>query len=266
MRAQEISELVRVPVAVPVEIQIDNHRVELLEAAHSALGYTGHTAVMQQQKLARTHREQLVAFKAICEKLGIEPYSRKTVERYKAKKVHQADRKYWLRNYVNSEWGHNAMFYSGLYGVTVGVVDVIVQAATSETNKIPFGQYHPQIFYSILCSCVLAIAYWWTSAAIRNLVLDKRMFRHRWEPTNLFYYPNLVPDFALSHAVELAHAASISKDQFFVERLVVNATDANRLSFDPDPFLTVRHAGQVFYLDVWDERDFERETESGGDR
>lgn len=31
-------------------------------------------------------------------------------------------------------------------------------------------------------------------------------------------------------------------------------------SFDPDPFLVLSYAREPFYLDVWDERDFEKEN------
>jgi len=260
--SKELSkELTRAAIASPLEIELQEDRLQLLEAAARTLGYTQHATVVQKQQMAQTRHDQLLKLKAACEKLGIEPYSPESVARYKAKKLRQANRKYWLRNYVNSEFGQGLMIFSAIYGIVMTVVALAVEGGMSGGGtKLAFGECHPHIMFPLIYSGLLGIAYWWTSAILRNIVLDHRRFLHKWDHTRIRYYGGLVPDFALSHAVALARELSLDGEQFSVERLTLDVQESSRLSFDPDPFLVLSYAREPFYLDVWDERDFEKEN------
>jgi hypothetical protein len=70
-----------------------------------------------------------------------------------------------------------------------------------------------------------------------------------WRRLKLGKYRGQVPLFALSKAVEIKQ--QLPKAEFYVEELVVDK--------QYDPFLVVRCGREEFYVDVWDERDFERE-------
>jgi len=69
----------------------------------------------------------------------------------------------------------------------------------------------------------------------------------RWRKVPLEEYEGTVPEFALSHAIEIKER--LPKAKFHVEELVVDKRY--------DPFLVVSCGRERFYIDVWDERDFE---------
>jgi hypothetical protein len=59
-------------------------------------------------------------------------------------------------------------------------------------------------------------------------------------------YPSPVPEFALSHALEIKR--ELPEAQFCVEHLGWH---------DPDPFLVLIVEGVRYHIDVWDEPSFE---------
>ncbi|MFB3812797.1 MAG: hypothetical protein ACE14L_01700 [Terriglobales bacterium] len=73
--------------------------------------------------------------------------------------------------------------------------------------------------------------------------------RASWRRVRLGKFKGEVPAFALSKAIEIKER--LPKAEFYVEELVVEK--------QYDPFLVVRCGREEFYLEVWDERDFERE-------
>jgi hypothetical protein len=68
-----------------------------------------------------------------------------------------------------------------------------------------------------------------------------------WRKIPLAKYKGTVPEFALSRAIEIKER--LPKAEFFVEELVVEKRY--------DPFLLVVRGRERFYIDVWDEREFE---------
>jgi len=69
----------------------------------------------------------------------------------------------------------------------------------------------------------------------------------RWRKVPLAKFQGSVPEFALSRAIEIKER--LPKVEFYVEELVVDKRY--------DPFLIATCGRERFYIDVWDERDFE---------
>ncbi len=73
--------------------------------------------------------------------------------------------------------------------------------------------------------------------------------RAYWRRVELSRYGGDIPAFAISRAVEIKQR--LPQALFYVEELIVDK--------QYDPFLLVQCGRERFYVDVWDERDFERE-------
>jgi hypothetical protein len=58
-------------------------------------------------------------------------------------------------------------------------------------------------------------------------------------------YRNPIPEFALSKAVEL-------KERFWLAEFFVQPFDDR-----PDPFLVMKYKGETFWVEVWEEHEFE---------
>ncbi len=71
--------------------------------------------------------------------------------------------------------------------------------------------------------------------------------RVSWRRTKLAKYEGEIPEFALSRAIEIKER--LPKARFFVEELTVDKRY--------DPFLIATCGRERFYIDVWDEPEFE---------
>ena len=78
-------------------------------------------------------------------------------------------------------------------------------------------------------------------------VLVTSFVRATWRCTKLAKYRGEIPEFALSRAVEIKER--LPKARFYVEELMVDKRY--------DPFLIVACGRERFYIDVWDEPEFE---------
>jgi hypothetical protein len=82
-------------------------------------------------------------------------------------------------------------------------------------------------------------------AAVEALVTS--FVRVSWRCTKLAKFKGEIPEFALSRAVEIKER--LPKARFYVEELTVEKRY--------DPFLIVACGRERFYIDVWDEAEFE---------
>ena len=73
--------------------------------------------------------------------------------------------------------------------------------------------------------------------------------RSRWVQVQLDKFTGVVPDFALRKAIMIKEA--MPEAQFFVDVLKVNT---KRI---PDPFLVVKLGTEKYWVEVWDETEFE---------
>jgi hypothetical protein len=83
------------------------------------------------------------------------------------------------------------------------------------------------------------------AAAVEIMVTS--FVRATWRCTKLAKYRGAIPEFALSRAVEIKER--LPKARFYVEELTVDKRY--------DPFLIVACGRERFYIDVWDEPEFE---------
>lgn len=75
----------------------------------------------------------------------------------------------------------------------------------------------------------------------------------RWNTVSLKNYEGEVPEFALSRAMEIKERMPTA--EFEIEEL--------RVEKRYDPFLVASYGRERFYIDVWDEREFEADEEKG---
>lgn len=84
---------------------------------------------------------------------------------------------------------------------------------------------------------------------------------HTWKRIPIESYSGSIPEFALRKAVQIKSAhpkAVISIDHLVVEREEDAVSRAEVLEMLRDPFLYVEYATEGFYIDVWDEKEYER--------
>jgi hypothetical protein len=79
------------------------------------------------------------------------------------------------------------------------------------------------------------------------VVLEGTFVRAKWHLVPLRKFKGEVPEFALSKALEIKER--LPKAEFYVDEL--------RAVKRYDPFLVVACGRERFYIDVWDEHDFE---------
>jgi len=87
----------------------------------------------------------------------------------------------------------------------------------------------------------------WGSGTLRKRV---------WRKTQLDHYKGNVPEFVLSRALEIKREAP--ETSFEVMSLVQETTNKAPEPL-PDPFLIARHGNETYFIDVWDEKEYEKE-------
>ena len=85
------------------------------------------------------------------------------------------------------------------------------------------------------------------ASAVETLVTS--FVRVSWRRSKLSNYQGQIPEFALSKAIEIKER--LPQARFYVEELTVNKRY--------DPFLIAACGRERFYIDVWDEPEFETE-------
>lgn len=73
-----------------------------------------------------------------------------------------------------------------------------------------------------------------------------------WKEIPLDKYKKAVPTFVLNKAVQIAEEMPTA--EFAIEEMV---TTRHRIQLNPDPFLIVSYGDEKYYIEVWDEPDFE---------
>jgi hypothetical protein len=77
--------------------------------------------------------------------------------------------------------------------------------------------------------------------------------QHRWETTNIASYTGNIPEFALIKAIQIKE--KLPRATFQIEQLVAEREEKVP---EPDPFLVVVLEDERFYVDVWEEAQYER--------
>lgn len=81
--------------------------------------------------------------------------------------------------------------------------------------------------------------------------------RYAWRMVEISQYKAEIPQFALDRATRVAKALTKRMPRLGKEFAVSELHKKRTRAVDPDPFMVLRVLGQNFYLDVWDEPNFE---------
>jgi len=190
----------------------------------------------ESRQLLRYDAEHVLTFGLLSQtlmKLGIEPLNRREVEAYKAKLRG--------RSLSNHAW---IWILSSLWLVAASYLGWASHRAVPNS-----GWEITAAVLSILC----VVGYLITIGPYRADV-DKTWKEWNWHAEPLANYGYRVPEFALSKAVKIAR--ELPDARFHVEALFER--EGREVRRDPDPFLVVKHGRELFYIDVWDEREFEQ--------
>lgn len=221
--------LERAKVHVP---QCSSPDPELATRARKVLGYGAGEKVATARK-AEAEKYQRIhdAFETV----GIEPYSKESVGRYKEKKLRKANRFLGLLKWANSEAGGSVWVGSMILG--------IVSLTLNGVFGPGFHSHSPWLYawYIPLASLVVFLGV----PGIAICGEGKREFK--WKTTKIDSYREPIPEFAQSRAIELKqHCPEV---EFYVEELKADKVI--------DPFLVAYFGHDQYYIDVWDEPAFE---------
>jgi hypothetical protein len=198
-----------------------DERQQLAKQAQSLLGY---------KRLAMAITIPGTLLGALRE-LGIEPLVNSSVEAYKARKARpgmwSGTRNTWLR----------------LAGATVFAFGITMILKLNPTpSPAAIAGVTMCVIGAIIClGCTLVL-------------FDEQGTRtvRKWAQCNLSAYQGNVPEFVLAKAIaikETRPGVNFSVDQLFEEREVIER--------DPDPFLIAQLGDEHYYIDVWDEKEYE---------
>jgi hypothetical protein len=188
------------------------------------------------------------------QQVGIQPYTNDSAEEYKRAKIRKLSRKYWLRNFANSKTGDTTMSNGGVIGV-VSLVLVLglamgVFCFAPPEHWVQAGRIIVPVLFLL---SPVGLFTWWGLALVRSRTLRTR-YCFEWYHTAVEDYSQLIPDFALAHAVALKQV--LPDARFGVNWLRQEDVYHPRLAI-VDPFLTMVVGENCYYVDVWDEKDFE---------
>lgn len=214
-----------------VNLDMLNLSTDLAKEAKSRLGYEAGSNLLLQQQSIQQNKETLAK---VFDALGIEPFNRATVERYKAAQLKRLNKGIGLWQWANSE---SAIGSAVILGLVIGVIGLVLNFIC---NFRPVG--------ANICWWLFPVASfsYFTFVVLAGLGQDRQRFR--WDMSNINYYEKPVPHFALSRAIELKK--QLPNAEFYVEELKSE-------TLTKDPFLVLKAGGFFCYLDVWDEPTFE---------
>lgn len=205
---------------------MDQARQELATAAKDSLGYN---------KLAQVITIPDALMYGLRE-LDIEPFARSGVEAYKAKKAKPG---MWS--------GH----VQGLWSVSVTLALAGIAAWINHfTNWDNPSLNGFGVMIVTALSCVVAII------ALNCFYNDnwrgERITRH-WHMVSLSGFDGTVPEFVLDRALLIK--CKVPSAEFYIDQLFLDV-EHTRIP-DRDPFLVVRLKDETYWIDVWDEKEYE---------
>lgn len=209
---------------------LEDGRVELARRAQAELGYN---------KLAlalATPGALLFALR----KLGIEPFTPSSVAKYKASKERQG-----MYSGTKAILGWLCSLIAS-FGVFVGGM-----SGGHDSNVIWSPLHYGLNTVSLMCGFVClfgTLAYVFDD----DWQHGTRTIR-TWEQCHLRNYDGNVPEFALDRALRIMEACPTA--QLYVDALIEKQDHREKPL--RDPFLFVRLDAEVYYVDVWNEKEYE---------
>jgi hypothetical protein len=207
---------------------LEDARVVLAKEASAKLGYNRLAlAIAAPDALLYKLRE-----------LGIQPFVDAKVQQYKDSKVRVG-------------------MYSGTRLVLLSVVGFVVAlCAWTESQTSHLGQPWSAAHYVFNAFSVTATTFF---AVTLLTVLVTGQWEHgdrrttSWKTAYLRLYGGNVPEFALVRALTIKQ--ELPAAEFLVEQLYTETQ--HRAVPEPDPFLVVVLGNERYYIDVWDEKEYE---------
>lgn len=221
--------------------------VELAEKANRLLGYS---------KLAKSTMSSGSLLGAL-KSLSIEPLLLSKVEEYKRSKA------------KNGMWsGHKESFV----WLAIFAASLYTSLEQASVGDFPHGDIHVGAFFTFLALSIvflwrgLFMLFYWDARGQRTTRSWKRKSIQEYQTTGT------IPDHVLYKAIQIKE--HMPEAQFEIEQLVLDREKT--IIPDPDPFLVVNLYGQQtvsdrygdsytnpvvvesYYIEVWDERDFEK--------
>lgn len=226
--------LFRAPVAVPKVLELREVLAELGKSAKEKLGYS---SLLYATEAATKTEDATGRVAEVFKKLGIEPFTKESVEYYKQKEARRANKGY--RSWERDEW------VDPLLGI-IGSIATIALIAMFGCN-LHDTLYHQNPFawgwLGIPGSFAVGAFGWlWREVSVRSNL------EYSWHSSPLPDYRGVVPAFALSRALELKQ--ELPEASFGIESL-------QAYTHTKDPFLYMDFGDRRYYLDVWDEPKFE---------
>lgn len=213
-------------------VSLDKTEQAILSQAWDKLGYSPRDAATQK---ARSDKEAAVVFT----KLGIEPFSQSSVDKYKQQMLDEMNFWWNVSDFFSDNWGAAIMVISAI--AAIGSIATVFFAH--------FGDNKPWFFGSIPFMIAVPLV---TVAAITMIYLAcKHFIRYEWNWTEISAYKDKIPAFALMRA--MAVRGEYPSAGFWVEHLRERSSEPMNV----DPFLVVNIGGSFYYVDVWDEPKFE---------
>jgi hypothetical protein len=169
----------------------------------------------------------------------IKPLDRVQVERYMASKEYKS-----MTN-ITRWWTITAALWA--VSVTYGV------ASTIRPTYHLFGGDNFFTWLAIASICLVSLFV----SGVCMADADETWTERTWHDSRLSVYQGAVPSYALAKAVQLAESMSaLNQPTFIVHRLVETHHSIRKPL--PDPFLQVKLGNESFYIDVWEEPEFEK--------
>lgn len=239
------TEIKRVPFAA-FDDDLMQSRAKLALEAKEKLGYSK----MAQSVI--TPSSLLAALR----KLDIEPLSNIDVENYKhSKEKVFVRRSSWI---LLAHWLTVVPLLS-VYGPSCAIYSLFND----------FGHYNIAPLWSVMSAvfgCIFAagIIAWSCSITFGDERYKTPRKLRLWWTYNLQGYPAAIPEFVLDKAVRIKEECPEAK--FYIEHLVttIDVKDAeeikerkDRVMRQQDPFLVVQTADERYYIEVWDEKEYE---------
>lgn len=162
---------------------------------------------------------------AALSKAGIEPFDPEQIQKYMSRKAFWYARRLNLKRtiWMTLAWLSFGTFFGNMF-VNLDAKNHISIAATIACISLVMG------FVAGL------------------IASNTRKYKAEWRRYGLCSYEHPIPTFVLERAIQ-------AKKAYYNATIEISQLEANEVVRDPDPFLVVNGS---YYIEVWDERDFEK--------
>lgn len=210
--------------------EVKDSRIELAKAASTTLGY---------HRLENVIVNSATLIFALG-KLGIDPLNEHQVAAYQASKA--------KKGMLSGTW-HGISALTGLILWVIASSYVIARFPNNlsplDVMKLTTAIVGGISLLILNISCTAAETWGWNAGTRKSF---------EWNTATIQSYKGNVPEHALTKAVEIKR--EVPEVTFNVEYLVEKSERVVRPA--PDPFLVVSLGPERYYIDVWDEKEYER--------